>query len=109
MFVKSKPLGLWTTLLVFAAPALGAEDNTYLKIVQRYCDTLIDQCRDTYGPEKSLLILSAWDRNTMKPLTTRPASPGCVRRGDRSGPAWTHLTGANPHLDENLLRILYTL
>jgi hypothetical protein len=95
----------------FLAPARGqaAGGPVYLEVVQRYADTLIDKARDTYGPEKSGLILSAFDRETLKPLTTRPAPPGGVRRGDRSGLPWVALTGANPQLDENLLRVLYVL
>jgi hypothetical protein len=91
------------------ASAGQAADGAFLKVVQRYADTMITQARDTYGPQPSGLFLSAFDRTTMKPLTTRPASPGGVRRADRSGPAWEALTGANPQLDENLLRVLYLL
>src|SRR5207249_6894351 len=65
--------------------------------------------RDTYGPVKSGLLLSALDRTTLSPLSIRPAPPAGIRRGDRSGQPWSALTGANPQLDENLLRIFYTL
>jgi len=81
----------------------------YLDVVRRYADTLLDKCRDTYGPIQSGLILSGFDRTAMKPLTTRPAPSAGIRRGDRSGPAWAPMTGANPQLDENLLRVLYLL
>ena len=49
------------------------------------------------------------DRTTLAPLTSRPVAPGGIRREDRPGEPWSALTGANPHLDENLLRILYVL
>jgi hypothetical protein len=88
------------------SPAQGSE---YLKVVRQYADTMIDVARDTYGPEKSGLILSAFDRMAMKPLTTRAAAPAGVRRGDRSGIGWVSLTGVNPQLDQNLLRIFYAL
>jgi len=96
------------TLLTSLSAARG-NDSTYLDVVRRYADTMIEHGRDTYGPAKSGLILSALDRTTLSPLTIRPAPPAGIRRGDRSGPPWSALTGANPHLDENLLRIFYTL
>jgi len=89
--------------------AFGADDLTYLQVVQRYADTMIEQVRDVYGAQKSGLLLSAFDRSKMAPLTTRPAPPGGVRRGDRAGEPWTPLVGANPQTDQNLLRVLYTL
>lgn len=110
MRMRSRPQVLLPMLLAVTPPVFAAEENaSFLAVVQRYADAMIEQGRDTYGPHKSLLFLSALDRHKMQPLTTRPASPGGVRRGDRSGPGWTHLTGANPHLDQNLLRLLYTL
>lgn len=96
-------------LLGAASCGCAANDATYLKVVQQYADTMIEQVCDTYGPQKSGLMLSAFDRTTMKPLTTRPAFPGGVRRGDRVGSPWQPLVGANPQLDQNLLRSLYTL
>ncbi len=98
-------------LAALSAPATAHADTprSYLDIVRAYADALLDKVTDTYGPKKSGLILSAFDRATMKPLATRPAPPYGARRGDRSGPPWEPLTGANPHLDQNLLRVLYTL
>ncbi len=88
-----------------------AESNgaDFLGIVRRYADAMIDRGRDTYGPVKTGLFLSALDRATLAPLTVRPAAPAGIRRGDRPGRAWSAMNGANPHLDQNLLRILYTL
>ncbi len=70
---------------------------------------MIERGRDTYGPQKSGLLLSALDRTTLAPLVSRPAAPGGIRREDRSGEPWNTLVGANPHLDENLLRVFYAL
>jgi hypothetical protein len=99
-------------LLLFIA-AGSAESasltNDFLHIVRQYADTMIERGRDTYGPQKSGLLLSALDRGTLAPLKVRPAAPGGIRRGDRPGRAWAAMNGANPHLDQNLLRILYTL
>jgi hypothetical protein len=66
--------------------------------VRRYADTMIERGRDTYGPQKSGLLLSALDRMTLAPLTVRPAPPGGIRRGDRPGRPWSAMNGANPHL-----------
>src|SRR5258705_3370822 len=99
-------------LLLFplsAASAAPQPQAAYLDTVRRYADTMIERGRDNFGPIKSGLLLSALDRATLLPLTIRPAPPAGIRRGDRSGQPWSAMTGANPHLDENLLRILYTL
>lgn len=89
-----------------AAEATGPD---LLSIVRRYADTMIERGRDTHGPEKSGLFLSALDRTTLAPLLVRPAAPAGIRRGDRPGRAWSAMNGANPHLDQNLLRVLFTL
>lgn len=96
-------------LFAFAWAGHAAERSDYLKVVRGYADTMIDHGRDNYGPEKSGLILSALDRTTLTPLTVRPSPPGGIRRGDRPGRPWSAMNGANPHLDQNLLRVLYTL
>src|SRR5204862_3028862 len=96
-------------LLSLALMSHGAEPPDFLKVVRRYADCMIEKGRDTYGPQKSGLLLSALDRTTLAPLKVRPAPPGGIRRGDRPGRPWSAMNGANPHLDQNLLRILYTL
>ena len=98
-------------VLLLFAPAWGGQEpaSAYLDVVRRYADTMIERGRDTYGPQKTGLLLSALDRMTLAPLTVRPAPPGGIRRGDRPGQPWSAMTGANPHLDENLRRVLYTL
>lgn len=89
--------------------ALGEEKHDLLKVVRRYADTMIEKGRDTYGPEKSLLLLSALDRRKPAPLTTCPAAPTGVRDMDRVGQENGPLVGANPSHDQNLLRLLYAL
>jgi hypothetical protein len=98
-------------LIGFALASRGAEmpSTDFLKVVRRYADAMIERGRDTYGPHKSGLLLSALDRTTLSPLTVRPAPPGGIRRGDRPGRPWLEMNGANPMLDQNLLRVFYTL
>jgi hypothetical protein len=86
-----------------------AEASSLLDVVRCYADTMIERGRDIYGPQKGGLLLSALDRMTLSPLDTRPAPPAGMRREDRPGEPWSALTGANPQLDENLLRVLYAL
>ncbi|MHC4798321.1 MAG: hypothetical protein ACYTF1_16940, partial [Planctomycetota bacterium] len=102
---EGKTLVIVFAIFGFVFIAGCAKDTTYLDVVQLYADTMIEQVRDTYGSQKSGLMLSAYDRIKMAPLTTRPAPPGGVRRGDRSGLPWSPLVGANPQLDQNLLRV----
>jgi hypothetical protein len=83
--------------------------NCFLEVVRRYADAMLEHGRDNYGEKKSGLLLSALDRLRLKPLTLRPEPPGGIRRGDRAGLPWLKLVGANPQLDQNLLRVLYTL
>src|SRR5947207_9313971 len=104
-----KTLGLLLLGLAVTASAARAASTNLLEVVRRYADTMIERGRDTYGPQKSGLLLSALDRTTLAPLASRPAAPGGIRREDRSGEPWSALTGANPHLDQNLLRVLYAL
>ena len=86
-----------------------AASTNLLEVVRLYTDTMIARGRDTYGPQKSGLLLSALDRGTLAPLKVRPAPPGGIRRGDRPGRPWVEMNGANPMLDQNLLRLFYTL
>ena len=80
-----------------------------IDVVQGYVDTMLSHGHDRYGPHQSLLFLSALDRRNLRPLTVRPAPPAGIRRGDRVGLPWDKLTGANPQLDQNLMRSLYAL
>ena len=83
--------------------------TSFLNVVRRYADAMIEHGRDIYGEKKSGLFLSALDRLKLKPLAVRPEPPGGIRRGDRAGLPWLKLVGANPQVDQNLLRVLYTL
>ena len=112
----ARPISLISTLVAtlllgphMANAAAEPPPPSLLEVVRRYADTMIERGRDTYVPQKSGLLLSALDRTTLSPLVVRPAPPGGIRREDRSGEPWNALTGANPQLDENLLRVLYAL
>src|SRR5262249_40055739 len=105
---------LKAALLLLFGFALATQDangevTNFLDVVRRYADTMIERGRDTYGPQKSGLLLSALDRTTLAPLKVRAAPPGGIRRGDRPGRPWVEMNGANPMLDQNLLRVFYTL
>src|SRR5690349_455448 len=100
-----KSLVITFVILASVARAATVTTNDFLHMVRRYADTMIERGRDVYGPQKSGLLLSALDRTTLSPLKVRPAAPGGIRRGDRPGRAWSPMNGANPHLDQNLLRI----
>src|SRR5881394_73823 len=71
------------------ALAADVPKSPYIAIVYRYADTILKNARDTYGPQKTGLLLSALDRKTFGPIESWPI--------------------ASPKLDENFLRILYTL
>lgn len=90
-------------------PKAPVPKSPYLPIVYRYADTMLERGRDSYGPEKTGLFLSALDRATLSPLTNRPSAPPGVREEERVGRKDGPLAGANPQHDENLLRLLYTL
>lgn len=96
-------------ILGVALASHGAQETNFLAVVRGYADAMITHGRDVYGPQKSGLLLSALDRYTLAPLKVRPAPPGGIRRGDRPGRPWVEMNGANPMLDQNLLRVLYTL
>jgi len=87
----------------------GLPSSPFITVVYRYADTMLERGRDTYGPQKSGLFLSALDRKTLSPLNTRPPAPAGIRETDRPGAKGEPLAGANPQLDENFLRLLYFL
>src|SRR3954468_74231 len=86
-----KNLLLPILVLALGRCGLAAEvpKSPYIGIVYRYADTILKNGRDTYGPQKTGLLLSALDRKTFGPVESWPV--------------------ASPRLDENFLRILYTL
>src|SRR5215212_7090113 len=86
-------------------PKVPVPKSPYISVVYRYADTLLEHGRDTYGPQKSGLFLSALDRATLQPLTNRPPAPDGVREEDRVGRGGESLTGSNPQHDQNLLRL----
>jgi hypothetical protein len=91
-----------TQLEPSAIPRVPVPKSPYIAVVYRYADTMLEKGRDTFGPQKTGLLLSAIDRTTLAPLTNLPAAPAGVRAGDR-------INGADPQHEQNLLRLLYTL
>lgn len=87
----------------------GIPASPFAKVIYNYADAMLEHGRDTYGPQKTGLFLSALDRQTLSPLRDRPPAPAGIRQSDRPGPASGPLVGANPQLDENLLRLMYFL
>jgi len=100
-------------LLGCVTPTLGqpgeVPKSPFLGVVYKYADTLIKDGRGTDGPDKSPLFLGALDRQTLKPLATRPAAPAGVREDQRVGGVSGPLAGSNPQHDQNLLRLMYIL
>jgi hypothetical protein len=108
-WIEDELRGSHPKVAIVGVEARPAGEPDFLAVVRRYADTMIDRGRDVYGPVKTGLFLSALDRTALAPLAVRPAAPGGIRRGDRPGRAWSAMNGANPQLDQNLLRILYVL
>jgi len=108
-------------LMAFAAAGYGEEldlnamfregipPSPFANVVYGYANTMLERGRDTYGPHKSGLFLSALDRKTLSPLKIRPPAPAGIREEDRPAAPGQPLLGANLHLDQNLLRLLYFL
>lgn len=90
-------------------PKAPVPKSSYLPVVYRYADAMLEHGRDSYGPQKTGLLLSALDRTSLSPLTNRPPAPAGIREEDRVGTSDAPLAGANPWHDQNLLRLLYTL
>ncbi len=87
----------------------GIPPSPFIGVVYRYADTMLQHGRDTHGPHKTGLLLGALDRKTLAPLEARPPAPQGVREESRPGPRDKPLLGANPQLDQNLLRLLLFL
>jgi hypothetical protein len=77
---------------IFAAdlPKAPVPPSPYLPIIYKYADAMLEHGRDTYGPQKTGMFLSALDRATLSAPTNRSAAADLRR-------------------DENFLRLLYTL
>lgn len=116
MRVRSR-LGVLVSILATAGPAAAAElprprpvpSSPWSKVYYAYADAILQHGRDTHGPEKTGLILSALDRSTLALLDDRPPAPAGLRQAARAGAADGPLVGASPLHDQNLLRLLYTL
>jgi hypothetical protein len=88
-----------TTALAFLALGMFAAEipkapvppSPYLPIIYKYADAMLERGRDTNG-----LFHSALDRTAMAPVLNRV-------------PEGLRLRRSNPHHDQNLLRLLYTL
>ena len=113
---KNQLFGMLAVLVTAVASLSAAEppkapvpSSPFMPVIYRYADTMIERGRDTYGPVKTGLFLSALDRSTLTPLTNRPPTPHGIRESDRVGSKDGPLVGANVHHDQNLLRLLYTL
>lgn len=102
-------IGATTLCAAPEIPKAPVPKSPYLPIVYRYADTMLKIGRDTYGPQKTGLFLSALDRMTLAPLTNLPSAPEGILPGQRVGETNQPLVGANPQHDENFLRLLYTL
>jgi hypothetical protein len=113
---KNQLFGMLAVLVTAVASVSAVEppkapvpSSPFMPVIYRYADTMIERGRDTYGPMKTGLFLSALDRSTLAPLTNRPPAPHGIRESDRVGSKDGPLVGANVHHDQNLLRLLYTL
>ena len=89
LIVNGHAADIPTSLDPSAVPRVPVPKSPYIAVVYRYADTMLEKGRDTVGPQKTGLLLSALDRNTFAPPPNLPV--------------------ANPQHDENLLRLLYTL
>jgi hypothetical protein len=87
----------------------GIPHSPFAKAFYDYANAMLEHGRDNYGPQTTGLFLSALDRKTLGPLKVRPPAPAGIREGDKPGEPGQPLVGANPQLDQNLLRLLYFL
>jgi hypothetical protein len=114
-FIRIVGLLFWTAVTfphrtcAADVPKAPVPKSPYLPVIYRYADTMLERGRDSYGPQKTGLFLSALDRTSLSPLTNRPAAPAGLREADRVGNDNDPLAGANPEHDQNFLRLLYTL
>jgi hypothetical protein len=90
-------------------PAKPVPPSPYLPLVYQYANAMLERGRDTHGPQKTGLLLSALDRSALAPLGDRPSAPAGVAEALRAGAPGRPLVGSNPQHDQNLLRVLYTL
>ena len=87
----------------------GIPRSPCIEAIYGYADAMVASGRDAQGPQSTGVFLSALDRDSLQPLTTRPRAPSGVDERLRPGPPGKPLSGANPVLDQNLYRLLYFL
>jgi hypothetical protein len=87
----------------------GIPASPFAKVFYGYANAMLEHGRDNYGPQKTGLFLSALDRKTLSPFKDHPKAPAGIREGNSPGEPGHPLFGANPQLDQNLLRLLYFL
>jgi len=92
-----------SSLVILATCTLAKDETSYLDIVRRYADAMIEHGRDVYGEIKSPLFTATLDRKTLKLPAKSPGNISGIRNGDRT------LTGANPMHDLNFHQTLYAL
>ena len=68
--------------LVTCCASAAVADDPYLSAVRRAADALLTNGLDTYGPQKSAMMLSVLDRKTGKPLAKLPKAPAGIRGSD---------------------------
>lgn len=85
-----------------AEPALPAPD--YLQTVRGAVDSLLEHGRDTYGEQKTAMIISILDRKTLAPPEKLPKPAAGVRESDR-----TNRFGSNAGIQQNLYRTMMLL
>src|SRR6476646_505952 len=99
---KNQLFGMLAVLLTAVASLSAAEppkapvpSSPFMPVIYRYADTMIERGRNTQGPMKSGLFLSALDRSTLAPLTNRPPAPHGIRESDRVASKDGPLVGAS--------------
>ena len=66
----------------------GIPRSPFANVFYGYANAMLEHGRDTYGPQKTGLFLSALDRKTLGPLKIRPPAPG--DSGHTIARQWSH-------------------
>lgn len=117
LHLSEKGYGVWASAIEPTLAALLGDTpvrGDYLDLVRRYADTLIADCRDTYGSEHSPLFAVTLDRKTLKPFDEAGRAMlfqirladwenWGIRNGDRC------FSGSNVMHDQDLFQVLYAL
>ena len=83
--------------LGFGSMSCEAGDSPYLQVAKRTADTLLEHGVDHWGSQKTGMVASVLDRQTLEPPEKMPGSPGGNRQSDRCVPY-----GSNANLQQNL-------